>query len=75
MIASSPQAGLGAKWRNPFTGAGQPDRAHKKIVEEIKEREAAEENRLSYVAMTRAEDHLILFVAPRRNAAQAGRSW
>ena len=66
VIASSPQAGLGAKWRNPFTGAGQPDRAHKKIVEEIKEREAAEENRLLYVAMTRAEDHLILSYAEKK---------
>jgi ATP-dependent helicase/nuclease subunit A len=66
VIAFSPQAGLGAKWRNPFTGAGQADRAHKKIVEEIKEREAAEENRLLYVAMTRAEDHLILSYAAKK---------
>ncbi len=66
VIASSLQAGLGAKWRNPFTGAGQPDRAHIKIVEEMKEREAAEENRLLYVAMTRARDHLILSYAGKK---------
>jgi ATP-dependent helicase/nuclease subunit A len=66
VIAFSPRAGLGAKWRNPFTGAGQVDRAHKKIVEEMKEREAAEENRLLYVAMTRAEDHLILSYAAKK---------
>jgi ATP-dependent exoDNAse (exonuclease V) beta subunit len=68
-IAFSTRAGLGAKWRNPFTGAGQADRAHKKIVEEIKEREAAEENRLLYVAMTRAEDHLILSYAEKKRAS------
>jgi ATP-dependent helicase/nuclease subunit A len=69
VIAFSPRAGLGAKWRNPFTGAGQADRAHKQIVEEIKEREAAEENRLLYVAMTRAEDHLILSYAEKKKRA------
>jgi ATP-dependent helicase/nuclease subunit A len=69
VIAFSPRAGLGAKWRNPFTGAGQADRAHKTIVEEIKEREAAEENRLLYVAMTRAQNHLILSYAEKRHAS------
>ena len=66
MIAFSPAAGLGAKWRNPVTGAGQSDRAHKRIVEEIKAREAAEENRLLYVAMTRAKNRLILSYAEKR---------
>ena len=66
VIAFSPAAGLGAKWRNPLTGAGQSDRAHTKIVEEIKAREAAEENRLLYVAMTRAENHLVLSYAEKK---------
>jgi len=66
VIAFSPSAGLGAKWRNPVTGAGQPDRAHKQIVEEIKAREAEEENRLLYVAMTRAQDRLILSYAEKK---------
>jgi len=66
VIAFSPRAGLGAKWRNPLTGAGQPDRGHKTIVEEMKEREAAEEDRLLYVAMTRAENHLILSYAEKK---------
>jgi ATP-dependent helicase/nuclease subunit A len=68
VIAFSPEAGLGAKWRNPVTGDGQADRAHMKIVEEIKAREAAEENRLLYVAMTRAENRLILSYAEKRSA-------
>jgi ATP-dependent helicase/nuclease subunit A len=66
VIAFSPAAGLGAKWRNPVTGAGQADRAHKRIVEEIKAREAAEENRLLYVAMTRAKNQLILSYAEKK---------
>lgn len=69
VIAFSPAAGLGAKWRNPFTGEGQSDRAHAKIVEEIKVREAAEENRLLYVAMTRAQNHLILSYAEKKRAS------
>lgn len=71
VLAFSPAAGLGAKWRNPATGAGQSDRAHKRIVEEIQAREAAEENRLLYVAMTRAKDRLILSYAAKKR----GSSW
>jgi ATP-dependent helicase/nuclease subunit A len=67
VIAFSPAAGLGAKWRNPATGAGQADRAHMKIVEEIKAGEAEEENRLLYVAMTRAENRLILSYAEKKS--------
>jgi ATP-dependent helicase/nuclease subunit A len=69
VIAFSPAAGLGAKWRNPVTGAGKSDRAHARIVEEIKAREAAEENRLFYVAMTRAANRLILSFAERKKAS------
>ena len=69
VLAFSPTAGLGAKWRNPVTGAGQSDRAHKRIVEEIREREAAEENRLLYVAMTRAQNRLILSYAERKRGS------
>jgi ATP-dependent helicase/nuclease subunit A len=65
-IVYSPAAGLGAKWRNPVTGEGVSDCAHKRIVEEMKEKEAAEENRLLYVAMTRAKDRLILSYAEKK---------
>ncbi len=60
VIAFSSNAGLGAKWRNPATGASLPDTAYSALKKERKEREDEEENRLLYVAMTRAEDRLIL---------------
>jgi ATP-dependent exoDNAse (exonuclease V) beta subunit len=60
VIALSPATGLGVKWRNPATGKSQPDGAHASIMEELKRKEDAEENRLLYVAMTRAQDRLIL---------------
>jgi ATP-dependent helicase/nuclease subunit A len=65
VITFSPNAGLGAKWRNPATGKGQSDSAHAIAVAELKQKEEAEENRLLYVAMTRAEDHLFLTYAER----------
>jgi ATP-dependent helicase/nuclease subunit A len=66
VIAFSPAAGLGAKWRNPVTGVGKSDLAHLAIIAEMKERDAAEENRLLYVAMTRAKNRLILSYAEKR---------
>ena len=65
VIAFSPGAGLGVKWRNPATGKGHSDTAHAAIMEELKHKEEAEENRLLYVAMTRAEDRLIFSYAER----------
>jgi ATP-dependent helicase/nuclease subunit A len=52
--------GIGAKWRNPATGKSQPDTAYAALKQERKRREEAEENRLLYVAMTRAEERLFL---------------
>ncbi len=56
-------AGLGTKWRSPAGGEALPDwpRMQNKIA--IREREEQESNRLLYVAMTRAEEHLILSYA------------
>ena len=71
VIAFSAAAGLGAKWRNPATGKGSSDAAHARIVQEMKRKEHAEENRLLYVAMTRAQDLLILSHAERGR----GSSW
>lgn len=51
---------LGAKWRNAETGEGQSDEVHLRFVKDAKAKDEAEENRLLYVAMTRAEDVLIL---------------
>jgi ATP-dependent exoDNAse (exonuclease V) beta subunit len=60
VIAFSAGAGLGAKWRNPATGESLSDAAHIALKAERKLREDAEENRLLYVAMTRAESRLFL---------------
>lgn len=57
--AFSPNLGLGAKWVNPVTGEGKRDSFLKAIEEEVSRREAQECNRLFYVAMTRAEEHLV----------------
>ena len=55
--------GLGAKWRNPAGGKTLGDwfRTQNKIA--INRREEHESNRLLYVAMTRAEEHLLLSYA------------
>jgi ATP-dependent helicase/nuclease subunit A len=65
-INFSPVLGLGWKWRNPVTGHGVPSRTHTMIQDQQKELDKAEENRLLYVAMTRAEDRLILSYAVRK---------
>ncbi len=68
VIAFSNDAGLGAKWRNPATGQSQPDTAYMALKKVRREREDAEENRLLYVAMTRAEERLFLTYTRGRNA-------
>jgi ATP-dependent helicase/nuclease subunit A len=69
VITFSRAAGLGAKWRNPASGKGQSDPAHAAAIAELKQKEEAEENRLLYVAMTRAQDHLFLTYAERGRAS------
>jgi ATP-dependent exoDNAse (exonuclease V) beta subunit len=66
VILFSPDRGLGVKWRNPATGKGTPDAAHRALSTRRKIEDEAEENRLLYVAMTRAEDRLILSYAERK---------
>jgi len=60
VIAVSRLAGLGVRWRNPVTGEGCSDTVHGELMQQIELKEKAEENRLLYVAMTRAQDRLIL---------------
>jgi ATP-dependent helicase/nuclease subunit A len=64
-MSFSATLGLGWKWRNPVTGEVVPSRVHKLIQEEQKVLDKAEENRLLYVAMTRAEDRLVLSYAEK----------
>ena len=56
----SPEYGVGAKWKDPSDGSARADEALAAARTDAKRREAAESNRLFYVAMTRAEDHLAL---------------
>jgi ATP-dependent exoDNAse (exonuclease V) beta subunit len=69
VIAVSSDIGLGAKWRHPVTGKGHSDLAHVALIEQIERKEEAEENRLLYVAMTRAQDRLILSHAERKRSS------
>jgi len=65
VVAFSRRIGLGARWRNPAAktegrSKEKDDRFERAIREERSRREAEEANRLLYVAMTRAEQRLIL---------------
>jgi ATP-dependent exoDNAse (exonuclease V) beta subunit len=71
-IGFSRHAGLGARWRNPATGKDKSDLFLHALAEEIKQREIEEGNRLLYVAMTRAERHLVLSFSA---AARKPREW
>jgi len=72
VIAFSRRFGLGARWRNPAKRERQDkdDRFQHALREEWKEREQQESDRLLYVAMTRAEDHLVLSFSARKNWAK-----
>jgi ATP-dependent helicase/nuclease subunit A len=60
VVAFSPRIGLGARWRNPAIREDKDDLFQRAIREERKRRESDESDRLLYVAMTRAEEHLAL---------------
>lgn len=62
-----PKAGMGVKWIDPQSGKELPDRAFQSIREYRKNREREENNRLLYVAITRAEEHLVLSAALGKN--------
>ncbi|HWF08410.1 MAG TPA: UvrD-helicase domain-containing protein [Bryobacteraceae bacterium] len=71
-VTFTPLRGLGLKWsdRGGKRGnSGLEDSWQLRNTEELKEREAAESNRLLYVAMTRAEEHLILSYSRGKNRA------
>jgi len=69
VIAVSRETGLGVKWRHPITGEGCSDSAHSELMRQIDLKEKAEENRLLYVAMTRAQDRLILSHAESKRSS------
>jgi ATP-dependent exoDNAse (exonuclease V) beta subunit len=71
-VSFSPRIGLGTRWRNPETGEEKDDGFQYAIRQERKQREAEEGNRLLYVAMTRAEEHLVMSFS---RAATAPKHW
>ena len=56
----SERHGIGARWRDPFDDGPTADAAYRTADLDVKRREREEADRLFYVAMTRAEEHLIL---------------
>jgi ATP-dependent exoDNAse (exonuclease V) beta subunit len=63
VVAFSPTIGLGARWRNPVTAKDHGDLFHAAIGRELTRRESEESARLLYVAMTRAEELLVMSFA------------
>jgi ATP-dependent exoDNAse (exonuclease V) beta subunit len=70
VIAFSPGIGLGARWRNPAERSDKDDLFRHALKLEREQREREESDRLLYVAMTRAEERLILSYSsvPQRKA-------
>ena len=60
VVAFSRTHGLGARWRIPGSRKEKDDLVQHAIRHERARREEEESNRLLYVAMTRAEEHLVL---------------
>jgi ATP-dependent exoDNAse (exonuclease V) beta subunit len=60
VVAFSRHYGLGARWRDPGAGKDKDDLFQHALRSEWKKREEEESNRLLYVAMTRAEELLVL---------------
>jgi ATP-dependent helicase/nuclease subunit A len=62
-VTFTPGIGLGLRWNHPFNKKGLDDSWQLSNTEELGQRAKQEGNRLLYVAMTRAEEHLILSFA------------
>lgn len=59
----SADKGIGARWLGPGSRTAVADIAYEFARNDIRDRERQENDRLLYVAMTRAEEHLILSAA------------
>jgi len=67
--------GLGIRWKHPSKSEKLPDLAYLQAEQQQKQREREEEARLFYVAVTRAQDRLMLsWVEPRRNRQDCWRA-
>jgi ATP-dependent exoDNAse (exonuclease V) beta subunit len=69
-ISFSPGVGLGARWHHPLGRDDKDDAFQHAIRQELKQREKEEANRLLYVAMTRAEEHLVLSLSSNNKKPQ-----
>jgi ATP-dependent exoDNAse (exonuclease V) beta subunit len=69
-LALSERRGLGAVWRREGLDATQADGAMTAAEEERKQRESWEEDRLLYVALTRAEERLVLVWSEKKKPDQ-----
>ncbi len=58
-----PGLGVGLRWRDPRSGDDRPDAVAVAVSEELERRQKEEEQRLFYVAMTRAQRLLVLSAA------------
>jgi ATP-dependent exoDNAse (exonuclease V) beta subunit len=67
------EEGIGVSWLNAATGESFSDAAHRAIREKRKEQERNESDRLFYVAMTRAEEHLVLSAALKTTRSSKGK--
>jgi ATP-dependent helicase/nuclease subunit A len=72
VVAFSRHYGLGARWRIPGERIEKDDLFQHAIREERKQRETEEGHRLLYVAMTRAEQHLVLSLSGNKPGNWAG---
>lgn len=70
VVAFSRRYGLGARWRNPAFREDKDDLFQHALREEWRGREQRESDRLLYVAMTRAEQHLVLSFSARKQWAR-----
>ena len=80
LCAFDPESGLAVQVRNPQTGELESPLCHKETALRAHDRDIAEEKRLLYVAMTRAEERLVLVgssdLAPvQQSARQQAASW
>ncbi|MBM3774202.1 MAG: Dna2/Cas4 domain-containing protein [Acidobacteria bacterium] len=69
-VAFRPGADLGVRWHIPGSDEDKGDPYHERVREQIKRHEAEESNRLFYVAMTRAEEHLVFAFSGEDNWAK-----
>ncbi|MGA2593350.1 MAG: PD-(D/E)XK nuclease family protein, partial [Bryobacteraceae bacterium] len=69
-ISFLPRVGVGARWRHPLGADDKDDSFQHAIRQQLKQREKEEGHRLLYVAMTRAEEHLVLSLSSGGKKAQ-----